>query len=124
MPRTGKGAKPNRTDMNQAAPTGKDREYGANAADQAALDQQPMGPQPSAAPAGGEQPILPGQLGSLTAPTNRPGEPITNGIDLGPGRGSDARMMAPQTAYKTPLQRAATMTGNPRLRQLLERTNG
>jgi hypothetical protein len=37
-----------------------------------------------------------GPVTELFAPTTRPGEPITSGIDLGPGAGSNALMM--QTA--------------------------
>jgi len=33
-------------------------------------------------------------LTSLYAPTNRPNEPVTHGVDVGPGAGSDALMMA------------------------------
>lgn len=30
---------------------------------------------------------MPGELGPLHAPTNRPGEPITHGLPTGPGAG-------------------------------------
>ena len=33
----------------------------------------------------------------LFAPTSRPNEPVTNGIDLGPGAGANALMMAKST---------------------------
>jgi hypothetical protein len=35
----------------------------------------------------------PGSLGPLSAPTARPGEPLTNGIDSGPGAGAEAMGM-------------------------------
>lgn len=34
-------------------------------------------------------PPTPGQIGSLTAPTERPNEPITAGMDFGPGPNAD-----------------------------------
>ena len=37
-----------------------------------------------------------GPITELYAPTERPGEPITSGIDMGPGVGSNAMMMNPQ----------------------------
>jgi hypothetical protein len=36
----------------------------------------------------------------LFAPTERPDEPITNGIDMGPGAGSEALMMQSQFAQR------------------------
>lgn len=32
----------------------------------------------------------PGELGPLTAPTDRPGEPLTHGLPTGPGAGPEA----------------------------------
>ena len=117
MPRAGKGSKVNpvRTDLNTAAPTGSDREFGAASKDQAALD---------AVPLERPEPILPGGLGSLAAPSNRPDEPITNGIAAGPGRGPEARMIQPQNAYRSPLERIAEMTQNPRLLDLVRNIYG
>lgn len=43
---------------------------------------QPSAPQPPAA--------QPGGLGQLTAPTDRPGEPVTAGLASGPGPGPEA----------------------------------
>ena len=42
-----------------------------------------------------EQPIT-----SLFAPSERPNEPITNGLDVGPGAGSEALMMQSQFAQR------------------------
>ena len=43
--------------------------------------------------------LAPGQaVTSLYAPTQRPEEPITHGIDIGPGAGSEALMMQSQFA--------------------------
>lgn len=44
---------------------------------------------------GGAMPSLgagpgPGELGPLTAPTDRPGEPLTHGLPTGPGAGPEA----------------------------------
>lgn len=36
----------------------------------------------------------PGSLGPLTGPTARPGEPVTAGIDMGPGPGPEALGLA------------------------------
>ena len=48
-----------------------------------------------------------GPITELYAPTERPGEPITSGIDMGPGVGSNAMMMNPQ--QETLSQIRATM---------------
>lgn len=119
MPRTGKGggANPNRSDLNTAAPTGDDREYGANTQDQAAMDAVPVQPQPGPGPA-------PGELGGLAAPTNRPDTPITNGINLGPGAGPEARAIRPVGMYQTPLEKVAEATQNPRLIEIVRRLRG
>jgi len=117
MPRTGKGAKPNRTDLNTAAPTGDNREYGSNKRDQDAMDAVPVQPQPSPGP-------FPGELGRLDGPSNRPDTPITNGISLGPGAGPEARMIKPVGMYQTPLERVAESTQNPRLLELVRRIRG
>ena len=39
-------------------------------------------------------PVVQAPVTPLFAPTERPDEPITNGIDIGPGAGSSALMMA------------------------------
>lgn len=41
-----------------------------------------------------------GEITPLYAPTQRPTEPITNGIDVGPGAGSSALMMQSQFANR------------------------
>ena len=43
-------------------------------------------------------PIAQAPVTPLFAPSERPGEPITNGIDVGPGAGSEALMMQSQFA--------------------------
>lgn len=85
----------NRTDLHQplpvAAPTGLP--YGARGELIAAQRQVPMAPAPS--PAGGSPqppaPVPPGHPSiALGRPTERPQEPITAGIPLGPGPGPEA----------------------------------
>lgn len=69
---------------------------------QATMQQQksaPMfaGPQPQAAP----RPSLPNVVG-LTEPTTRPEEPITAGIPMGPGPGTEALNLPSQIANQDP----------------------
>ena len=45
-------------------------------------------------------PIAQAPVTPLFAPSERPGEPITNGIDVGPGAGSEALMMQSQFANR------------------------
>jgi hypothetical protein len=64
--------------------------------------QAPMAGNPAAAampqgqPAAPMQPVVP-----LTEPTERPNEPITAGIDMGPGPGSEAIRTAPTAANQS-----------------------
>ena len=48
----------------------------------------PMSGAPSG-PSGPEGPIFGKQLGTLLDPTNNPSEPVTAGVDMGPGPGSE-----------------------------------
>lgn len=96
----------NRTDLNTSrgplpvrAATGQ--QYGKATEQMAAQRALPMGPPPGpavappmAAGAGGATPPapagpLPGELGPLDAPTSRPGEPVTAGVPVGPGPGTE-----------------------------------
>lgn len=115
-------AEGNRTDLNTALPkqtagTGEHRVHGSATADLAAQETVPMAPQPSTAP-------LPGSLGSLTAPTERPEEPITSGVDIGAGPGADSRTLGGPGPYKSPLERVAEITQDPRLLRLARMKNG
>jgi hypothetical protein len=102
MPRGGRrtgapgAAYSNRTDLNQnrtlpiqAAPGQPYGQAGAQIAAQRAL---PLASAPAPAPvapsAPAAPPVMPGSLTPLTAPTTRPNEPLTAGIDSGPGPGS------------------------------------
>jgi hypothetical protein len=75
----------NRTDLNNAAKQAQftGQQYGQATAQRRAQQQVPTGAAPT-----DDVPITP-----LSAPTQRPDEPVTAGIDSGPGPGSEA--MAP-----------------------------
>ncbi len=113
MPRGGKRygtpgkAYQNRSDLrvpNMQAPS---PQYGVRAQQQAAQRAVPIAapatdvPPPPTAPTGGGAgaagtggggalPVLPGQVTPLDAPTERPNEPVTAGVPLGPGPGPEA----------------------------------
>lgn len=56
----------------------------------------PKGTQPPPRPAGA--PLAPGPLpGHLIGPSNRPGEPVTTGLPMGPGAGTEALNAPPNT---------------------------
>ena len=110
MPRGGKrngtpGASyANRTDLNAAPsplpPTAAPNQpYGAAGAQLAGQAAVPMAPPPSAAASGGPPGMVPptapagpppGGLGPFGGMTNRPGEPVTHGLAVGPGAGPEA----------------------------------
>lgn len=81
-PASGPGALSRRTDGRQPMMNLPDAAYGENAAYRAAESAAPMS-QAQPAPAG---PDL-SQLVPMTAPTQRPGEPLTAGMSGGPGAG-------------------------------------
>jgi len=66
--------------------TATNQQYGMALAQQKSQQAVPMGQSPVSAP---QQPattiVKPGSLTPLTAPTNRPDEPITAGANFGPG---------------------------------------
>ena len=83
----------NRTDLNMPISTVPNQEYGKAAAQQRAQQAVPMASAPNGAtavtPTAPAQPtVTPGSL-PYTAATERPNEPITAGIDQGPGPGSE-----------------------------------
>jgi hypothetical protein len=63
----------------------------------------------------------------LYDPTQRPNEPITHGVDIGPGAGSEALMMPNQVqsqytnAYQMFSQMAANSNASPTLKYLAQR---
>lgn len=107
MPRGGKRtgrpgrAYPQRTDLNAPLPAtaAPARQYGDRTAQLAAQRAVPMAPAPSApAPAAApSRPLAPppGSFGDVLRPTERPGEPVTAGAELGPGPGPEAIGGAP-----------------------------
>lgn len=55
-----------------------------------------------------------GEVTPFTAPTQRPDEPVTSGIDLGPGVGSEALRPGPsRTNLIDDMRRQAVETGSP-----------
>lgn len=110
MPRKGRGgsregapgvAHPNRSDLNRAPNPATasvvripGQQYGAQTAQVAAQQAAPMPggtPAPTAPPAAGPPPLGAGMadLPPLTGPTTAPDEPLTAGVDFGPGPGSE-----------------------------------
>ena len=76
----------------------KSQSYGDGVAYDAAKSGAPLATAPKN-PKLSEAPVVPtgdaGPITSLYAPTERPNEPITAGIDMGPGVGSNALGMKP-----------------------------
>jgi hypothetical protein len=101
--RASRQLQPNRADLTQpSAQAVPNQPYGVAAAQRAAAQAIPMGQpplgaaptqtppqaQPQAAP---QQPLaVPGGNGPLTRPTERPNEPVTHGLPMGPGAGPEA----------------------------------
>ena len=83
----------NRTDLNMPVSNVPNQEYGKAAMQQRAQQAVPMAQAPNvaaSAPQAQQRPsVVPGSLPYI-APTQRPTEPITAGIDVGPGPGSEA----------------------------------
>lgn len=142
MPRTGRGgarvgapgeAYANRSDLNMAttpaAAPAEGRDFGAATADLSSQAAVPMGPPPEgsspAAPLSPGAPgPLPGELTPLDAPTMRPDEPITAGVDIGPGPGSSILMTAPVNRGREVLTRAAEETQDPYIAEILKTLGG
>lgn len=82
-------AYPNRTDLNNAfnkvaRKTAPGQTYGEATKQMEAQKAMPMGSSPADARAS----VAPGGLGAFGRPTDRPDEPITAGVDIGPGMNS------------------------------------
>lgn len=80
----------NRTDLNSPAEkiakrAAPGQTYGKAAAQMRAQEAVPMARAAADAPAQAPRGPVPGGLGELTRPTERPQEPITAGVDFGPG---------------------------------------
>lgn len=95
---SGPGKFAKRTDLQyQPDQYGAGVEYAANKAGAplAKAQKNPMLSQAPVVPTGAESPVT-----GLYDKTSRPDEPITNGIDLGPGAGSSALRMTSQFAQE------------------------
>ena len=74
--------------------------YGEGVETQALKSGAPLGTTPDVkgqAPSKFREDLMQASVTPLNAPTQRPGEPITAGIDMGPGPGSSALMMQKNT---------------------------
>jgi len=92
---SGPGPYAKRTDLSyQSQSYGDAAAYNADksAAPLATAPKSPLLSQAPTVSAGGGAPAQPSV--GLFDPTNRPNEPITHGVDIGPGAGSEALMMA------------------------------
>lgn len=81
----------NRTDLNTPklpVQTATGQEYGMATQQANAQRAVPMAPQATPLPQPGSMPYI--------SPTERPNEPVTSGIDYGPGPGADALGTAPR----------------------------
>jgi hypothetical protein len=114
-PVSGPGALSKRTDGGPGHPTqvlsaAPDQAYGEKKAQMDAQRLAPMGaatpppptPQPQSAPQGGGGGAMPQYSGApLNAPSQRPSEPVTTGVDVGPGADSSALGILPNPAQGT-----------------------
>lgn len=138
MPRGGKrSGKPgtaysNRSDLTQAPSAAPGQTYGTATAQLQAQKVAPLpqqaGPPPPAAgsapgvaQAPGAAPAgpMPGALGPLNRPTERPGEPLTAGLATGPGPGPEA-VAPPADPTLAMLQGAYAKYPNPGLLKLIQ----
>jgi len=104
----------NRTDLNNPMTkmVAPGQTYGKGAEQRRAQQAVPMAPSASDTPAPAPSGPTPGGLGDFARPTDRPQEPITAGVDFGPG------MTAAQAGVNRPLR-----TDDPvldRIQQLFE----
>jgi hypothetical protein len=100
--RASRQLQPNRADLTQpSAQAVPNQPYGVAAAQRAAAQAIPMGQPPlgaaptqtppQAQPQAPTQPLaVPGGNGPLSRPTERPNEPVTHGLPMGPGAGPEA----------------------------------
>jgi hypothetical protein len=118
--------RPNRGDLRSPTsmvPTGQ--EYGQAGAQQARLKAAPIGG-PKGSPKGipqGRVPVddLRGKIPSVTDPTQRPQEPVTAGLPLGPGPGPEALATASAGSMELSVLRAIFLLNpNEDLRRHIE----
>jgi hypothetical protein len=133
MPRKDKGgarsgtagtAYANRTDLQggtQPVRTAPSTQYGRGAAQTAAQKAIPLPDNsglPAASPQGGGQaPVvtgpLPGELGALDRPTDRPGEHVSTGLPVGPGAGPEVLSQMANPNAQLGIQLRAMYKVNP-----------
>lgn len=110
--------------------TAPDQTYGLAGQQQAAQQAMPLAPPPppgrAAPPASPGGPVPagpgPGQVIPLDAPTQRPDEPVTHGLALGPGAGPEALSMNQPTGFLADkLDDLARTSGNTDLQVLAAR---
>jgi hypothetical protein len=128
MPRGGRRngapgvAYPNRRDLNQPVRTAPGQPYGQAGQQAAAQQAIPLPQQPSVqtAPVPSQAPTPP-EPGLLHAPTTRPGEPVTAGLPVGPGPGTEALgpLGQPDDQVLANLYRAYQVAPNEGLRQII-----
>lgn len=110
------------------------QQYGKRAEQMAAQRAIPMGSGPAVTagpaapfPAAGPPvavapPVMPGQVTPLTADTQRPDEPVTAGVGVGPGPGVEAlgQLAAPQDDTALQLRAIYSRFPSEDLRRLIE----
>lgn len=111
----------NRSDLNTAMPVkaGPSQGYGQRAALERAQQQMPVAaptppPAPQAPPPVQRRPLTP-----LTAPTQRPDEPLTAGIASGPGPGPEV-LGGPADPIEAELRALYSRFPSEELRELIE----
>lgn len=134
MPRARGGARqgqpgkayPNRTDMAQAPRAAPSKSYGEA---KASLDAQRVVPLPKSPAVAGAPAVTPGPppptpgAAAFDRPSDRPGEPLTAGMAIGPGPGPSAAMPAVDPVIET-LRAAARAFPNQAIFALLEDLEG
>lgn len=130
MPRGGRRqgkpgqAYPNRSDLPTApdpgAGTFKGQPYGAAKA-QAQVQASGAPPGVASPPVAAPPGPVPGSFGAFNRPTERPGEPVTAGVDVGPGPGSEVLgMQGPTDPVSLQLRALYRMFPIPEIAELLE----
>jgi len=81
----------------------------------------PPAPRPAAPapPPAAASHILPDQIPALDAPSDRPGEPVTAGLDVGPGADSSALGFIPPDPASQSIRAAYLRNPTPELRRAL-----
>ncbi len=118
----------NRTDLNMPEPlpvqTAPSTGYGKRVAQERAQQAVPLAPAPTAPPAAPQAPIpaapMPGSFGDFLRPTERDQEPLTSGIDSGPGPGSEALALDAGADAEAVLRQLYLRSPSEELREVLE----